>query len=256
MSTEEMVLDLYKNGIGGTQISKELKIGKRRVYKILNKNNCIPVPGKRNRFTKEQEEIIIKKYQEDGEGLESVAKLFNTNLCTIRNILIRNKVKVRKSGGQLIEMPDAEQQLLVQRWLDGKSQKELAEIHGVGQLTISRFLAKKGITKKQKAVKRERHGRWLGGKTKDGSGYVLIKLYNHDQFYDMSNSSGYVLEHRLVMARHLNRSLTNEETVHHINGARDDNRIENLQLRSGAHGKGQCHVCADCGSTNIVSKDI
>ena len=50
---------------------------------------------------------------------------------------------------------------------------------------------------------------------------------------------GEILEHRYVMEQHLGRKLLPEETVHHVNGDRQHNKIENLELFSSRHGPGQ-----------------
>jgi hypothetical protein len=71
------------------------------------------------------------------------------------------------------------------------------------------------------------------------------------------NSSGYRtiagrLQHRTVMEAALGRSLEPFETVHHINGDKLDNRLGNLQLRQGKHGKGVRFECLDCKSHNVA----
>lgn len=78
----------------------------------------------------------------------------------------------------------------------------------------------------------ENHPNWKGGIVKGNNGYIRVKLYPNDFFYLMANKQGYVLEHRLVVAKALGRCLLPWEVVHHKEGyAKDDNRYpETLQL--------------------------
>mgnify|MGYP001610804675 CR=1 FL=1 len=78
-----------------------------------------------------------------------------------------------------------------------------------------------------------------GGLT--SGGYKRANVARDDFFAPMLGKQRYVLEHRLVMARHLKRCLLSWEMVHHKNGIRTDNRIENLEL-IGCSGKHNTHI--------------
>lgn len=73
---------------------------------------------------------------------------------------------------------------------------------------------------------RKRHRRMDQRTGRIHEGYVLAKRHGHP----MADSQDYVLEHRFVMAEHLGRPLHRHEHVHHKNGDRGDNRLENLEL--------------------------
>ncbi len=80
----------------------------------------------------------------------------------------------------------------------------------------------------------------------DKTGYAWIHCYRENEFYPMSNKRNLILEHRLVMAQFLGRCLTPREHIHHKNGNRSDNRIENLELISQANHNLITTFCDDC----------
>lgn len=80
---------------------------------------------------------------------------------------------------------------------------------------------------------------WKGGRHVDSRGYVTVVVDDDDEIgmamvraKPSHTKYGWchIHEHRLVMAHHLGRPLDRGEVVHHINGNRTDNRIENLSL--------------------------
>ena len=71
------------------------------------------------------------------------------------------------------------------------------------------------------------NGNWKGGRVRHHAGYVQVAAPGHPR---ATAGGGYVFEHILVIEAHLGRYLLLDETVHHLNGVRDDNRLENLEL--------------------------
>jgi hypothetical protein len=69
----------------------------------------------------------------------------------------------------------------------------------------------------------------------DRHGYVQVRVDDGRP----ARKNGYAQEHRIVMSAALGRPLEKFESVHHRNGNRADNRIENLELWATLHPSGQ-----------------
>lgn len=69
---------------------------------------------------------------------------------------------------------------------------------------------------------------WKGGRYSHADGYIYLYAPNHPY----KNKDGYVFEHRLVIENYLQRFLSKDEHIHHKNGIKNDNRLENLKIFS------------------------
>lgn len=94
-----------------------------------------------------------------------------------------------------------------------------------GQIKTPEHCARISMGQKEAwQTKREGQRRPIGSRRLDANGYTLVKVRRGGGRWDK--------EHVLVMESHIGRKLFPGEAVHHINGVRTDNRIENLYLCS------------------------
>lgn len=173
---------------------------------------------------------------------------------TIRKVAKARGCTMFGRGNRVREFVAEDLKAMHELWASGYSQSEIAKRYGCTRDAVSVALRRAGLHVETRHASGPRHGQWNGGRTTVAGGYVRVLVAPDDPMASMSNWSGYVLEHRLVMARHLGRPLLPAETVHHKNGQRDDNRIENLELWASRHPRGErveeakhCPTCT-CGS--------
>lgn len=105
----------------------------------------------------------------------------------------------------------------------GKSKNSVQ--HKANRLGIGKD-AEKFREVRSNACSGERSGNFKGYRRKTKRGYILLYMPEHPN----ASKNGLIMEHRVIMEQHLGIIIPKEFAVHHINGIKDDNRIENLSV--------------------------
>lgn len=196
-----------------------------------------------------------------GATQQAIADKYGVHQVTVRNTLRRWGVPLRSSLRARSPERDARDAAVIADYRAGMKGRDIAEKHGLPSATsLYPILARHGEPRRHNPAGGAAVP--LGTRRVDADGYVVVKVGRTWPFWppDFAGSAGgrgaWVREHRMVMAEFLGRPLDSREQVHHVNGDRQDNRLENLQLRSGPHGSGVAYVCSDCGSARLAPVEL
>jgi endogenous inhibitor of DNA gyrase (YacG/DUF329 family) len=141
---------------------------------------------------------------------------------------------------------------MVELYEQGLTQEEVAKELGTTQKVVFTRMKEIGYQPRV-AAKRDQSGEkndyWKGGKSRDSRGYVLVKSPGHPR---AKKCGDYVFQHILVVEDFIGRFLQKNEIIHHINGIKDDNRLENLYITNPSeHSKMHNHGWAKSVKTNL-----
>lgn len=171
---------------------------------------------------------IVKMFQET-RSTRVVADTFGISPNTVRYVLKQNNIPTPREGRVQNHDTACERnrELVLRLCEEGHSLAEIARRVGTVGREVKKFLRRNGVTKEFVTWREgEDHYAWKG-RLIDKDGYILVHVKGHP---NARKHTHYILEHRLVMEEALGRTLLPNEVVHHRDGNKQNNALENLQL--------------------------
>jgi hypothetical protein len=193
---------------------------------------------------------LVKSYKAGGR-VALIGKPYGYDYKTTRRVLVEEGLEIRPAGGPR-HPPIAPVSKLLRWHKSGLSCRQIAIRLSTYPNKIADALRDAGHEISDGRTRRGSASPIFKGKRRpEPEGYFTIVLDPHEYWLRGSRSGTDMLEHRLVMARSLGRPLLDNETVHHKNGDKGDNRLVkghelqcpgkccNLELWANSHGPGQ-----------------
>lgn len=238
---EKLIVSLYKNGVSLRGIGKKVNTSHHTVKNFLNSNGIDTSIRNKSYSSRQvltnQQILEMSELYNSGSSYRSIGSKFGIDHNTAKKYILLAGVESR-------DPVMLDERKIIDSYLSTGSLEKAGKSVGASAWAAKRILDKNGI----EIAERKPSLIWK----EDKDGYII--RYNPES--EHANSTGIEREHRTVMGEFLGRRLDSHETVHHINGIRSDNRIENLQLRRGNHGKGAIYECRNCGSNDIINKEL
>lgn len=173
-------------------------------------------------LTQEQRRQILDSYQRT-KSTAMTAEELNIPRQRVTAALKQAGIPLTKARGGACYHHQTE----IEQWAkEGLSLSEMARRIGTKHQLVKKFLVDYGIEHQPYRQAMENNTFWRGGRIVDVDGYILVKSPDHPH----KDRHGYVREHRLVVEQHLGRYLLPTEVVHHIDGNKQNNTPENLEV--------------------------
>ena len=167
-------------------------------------------------------ETLLTLHYKDNLSVTEIAKIYNCNRDTVRFAMKRFGIVPR--GKIKKPMSDDLKSNLITLYIEQKlSTREIGKILGCSHDYVSDKLKEIGVTVDDRltALQSERNPSWKNGKTTK-NGYVQIS--------SKTICAKRKFEHQIVMENFIGRELHENEVVHHIDGNKTNNNINNLAL--------------------------
>lgn len=182
-------------------------------------------------------EILINLYVDKGMTIKEMCQELNikspitiTKYMDKYNIPRRNTNSIRKEI-TMQGMSDEEFKTFLINQYSSKSLNQISTELGINSAALRKYFIKYQIPflgheeSNKKYNTGEKCNNWKGGRRLSTEGYVKLYMPEHPHAV-----AGAVYEHRYVIEQQIGRFLEKDEVVHHINGNKSDNRLENLML--------------------------